>query len=218
MKKSLFTLAAIITVALFSVSTASAQCDFNAPGKAKGLKSDMVRGYVPCGSGITYASPNTAGATGTPGCAPPVTYSAFLFGPKGKCSVKSTQKLEDPCKTGTPGACTNITLKAKCSGITEPDTITPILGPGWALNTLARATLNDSAGGDQTIIDFPAQFTFGDAKKGKIGLTSDTHTLLELLFGPGNELAACTSLETVFVRIVDPAGRLFAVQGSSSRP
>ena len=131
--------------------------------------------------------------------------------------MKTTAKLEDPCSTGTPGACSNVTLKAKCSNVTS-DTISPISGPGWALNTLARATLNDSSFGDQTIIDFPAQFTFPEASKGKLKLKSDTHTLLELLFGPGNELAACTALELIFIRIVDPSNRIFAVQGSSTRP
>ncbi len=217
MKKSLFTLAAVITVALFSVSTASAQCAFDAPGKAKGLKTDMVRGYVPCGSGITFPAPNTSGSTGTPGCTPPTPYSAFLFNDKGKCSVKTKAKLEDPCSTGTPGACSNVTLKAKCSGITDGDGFTPISGPGWALNTLARATLKDNANGDQTIIDFPAQFTFPDAAKGKLKLTADTHVLLENLFGPGSELAACTALELIFIRIVDDFARLFATPGSSTR-
>ncbi len=217
MKKTLFTLAAVATVALFSASTASAQCAFDAPGKAKGLKSDMTRGYAPCGSGITFPSSNTAGSSGTPGCTPPTPYSSFLFSDKGKCSIKSSAKLESPCGTGTPGDCSNLTLQAKCGGITNADGVTPISGSGWALNTLARTTLNDKANGDQTIIDFPAQFTFDPANKGKLKLKSDTHTLLLLLFGPGNELAACTSLETLSVKIVDPLGNIFATMGTSTR-
>jgi hypothetical protein len=217
MKKTLFTLAAVATVALFTISTAHAQCSFDAAGKAKGLKSDMTRGYVPCGSGVTFPAPNTAGKSGTPGCTPPTTYSSFLFSDKGKCSIKSKAKFESPCGTGTPGDCSNVTLQSKCSGVTNADGVTPISGAGWALNTLARATIDDSAGGDQTIIDFPAQFTFDPANKGKLKLKSDTHTLLNLLFGPGNELAGCTSLEIISVKIVDPVAAIFATMGTATR-
>lgn len=86
---------------LLPLQSALAQCDFDAPAKARGLKSDMVRAFVPCGSGITFASPNTAAASDTPGCTPPTTYSDFLFNDKGKCSVKSSDKLESPCKNLT---------------------------------------------------------------------------------------------------------------------
>ena len=205
-------------VALFTASTASAQCDFNYPNKAKGLKSDMVRAFVPCGSGITFAAANTASQSGTPGCAPTTTYSSFQFSDKGKCSIKSKHKLESPCSTGSPFDCSNLTLQAKCSGVTIADGVTPIQGPGWLLNTLARATLDDRQNGDQTVIDFPASFEFPDASKGKLKLKADTHGLLTLLFGPGNELSACTQLETLQVKIVDPLNRPFATMGSSSRP
>jgi hypothetical protein len=217
MRKMFFTTAAIGMVAFFTASTASAQCNFNMPGKAKGLKSDMARAYIPCGSGITFSTPNTASNAGTPACSPPTTYSTFQFSEKGKCSVKSSAKAEQPCKTGTPGDCSNVTLQAKCSGVVNQDGQTPISGPGWLLNTLARATTDDKANSDQTIIDFPASFKFPDASKGKLKLKSDTHTLLALLFGPGNELSVCTQLETLQVRIVDPLNRPFANIGSSTR-
>jgi len=217
MRKSLFTIAAVTAVALFTANTASAQCDFDAPGKAKGMKSDMVRAFVPCGSGITFPSPNTATVAGTPGCVPPTPYSDFLFDAKGKCSVKSSAKLESPCSTGTPGDCSNVTLQAKCGGITNPDGITPISGPGWKLATISRASLNDKANGDMTVIDFPAKFDMGLAAKGKLKMKSDTHALLFSLFGPGNELSYCTNLETISVKINDPSGRNFASQGSSTR-
>ena len=50
-----------LTVIAFP-AIASAQCSFDAPFTAKSFKSDLVRAYVPCGSGITFPAPNTAGA------------------------------------------------------------------------------------------------------------------------------------------------------------
>jgi hypothetical protein len=217
MRETLFTAAAIGMVAFFTASTASAQCDFNAAGKAKGLKSDMTRAYVPCGSSVTFSVPNTTANSGTPSCFPPTTYSNFEFNEKGKCSVKSKAKAEEPCKTGTLGTCSNVTLQAKCSGITNPGGATPISGTGWTLATVSRATTDDKLRGDITIIDFPATFKFPAASKGKLKLKEDTHSLLTLLFGEGNELSVCTSLETLQVRIVDPGGNPFANLGTATR-
>ena len=217
MRKTLFTIAAVSLVAFFTTSTASAQCSFDAAGKAKGLKSDMTKAYAPCGSGITFPAANTTSNVGTPACTPPTSYSTFLFSAKGKCSVKTKAKLESPCSTPTPGDCSNLTVQGKCSGLTNPDTITGISGPGWALNTIARATFEDKAGGDMTVIDFPASFAMDLAAKGKVSVKSDTHALLFDLFGPGSELPGCTSLEVLSAKIVDPSGAVFANMGTSTR-
>lgn len=216
MRKTLFTVATIGMAAFLTASTASAQCAFDSAGKAKGLKSDMTRAYVPCGSGITFPAPNTVTTAGTTSCTPPTTYSNYLFSAKGKCSVKSKAAYEAPCSDLSGPDCSNVTLSAKCAGMTNPDGFTPISGPGWALNTLARATLDDNNNGDMTVIDFPAQFLFPDAAKGKLQVQSDTNTLLLALFGPGNSLPGCTSLETLAVKIVDPLGRPFANLGTAT--
>ena len=218
MRKALFTFAAVATVALFGASTASAQCAFDAPGKAKGFKSDMVRAMAPC-PGVTHAAPNTSsGTAGTPACAPVVEMSAWSFDPKGKCSVKTKQALESPCGTNPQQDCSNLTISAKCGGILGVDGITPDSSAGWALRTFARASFNDIANGDMTVIDFPASFSFPEpAKKGKIKLKSDTNTLLGDLFGAGSELPGCTSIELISVKLADPAGNLFANLGSSTR-
>jgi len=220
MKKVLFSLAAVAALS-FVASTASAQCSFNEPAKAKGIKTDMIRSYSAC-PGVTMAAPNTVTMAGVPGCiAPvsgtPVTRSAFQFSTKGKCSLKTSAKLESPCSTGTGIDCSNLTLKAKCGGITEPDGVTPISSGAWSLNTVARTTFNDSTGGDMTIIDFPAQFAFDTPKKGKMKMQQDTNALLNFLFGPGSELPGCTAIEIVSVSIADPVGDVFAVMGSSTR-
>lgn len=226
MKKVLFSLAAIATFALVA-NSALAQCSFDEPAKAKGLKSDLIRSYSAC-PGVTFLSPNTITMAGVPGCndasGNPVPRSPFKFNDKkGKCSVKTQAKVfsdcpvpgDPPTSTGVP--CMNLTLSAKCSGITEGDGSTPISGGAWSLNTVARATFNDSAGGDMTVIDFPAQFAFATPAKGKMKLKQDTNGLLNFLFGPGSELPGCTAIEVLSLAVADPDGGIFAVMGSSGR-
>ncbi len=215
-------LLAVVVVSL-PVSV-SAQCDFDAPGKARGLKSDMVRAFVPCGTGVTFPSPNTAGSSGTPGCTPPTAYSDFVFASNGRCSLKMNHKLESPCGTGTPGDCSILTVTAKCSGIMQADGVTPISGPGWALNIIQRVTRSDDGvAADRTVIDATMQFTFEAASKGKLRLKSDSHDyFLGFIscfagFSGCPDFRACTSIESISAKILDPSGAVFATLGSSTR-
>ncbi len=201
---------------LLAPALARAQCDFNSPDKAKSAKISMVRAFYPCG-GITFPIPNTATSEGTPACAPPPPSSSYTFLPKGSCSVKVTHKLEDPCSTGSPGACANVSIKAKCKGIGESDGVAPISAGVWALNVTVRRTTNDSFNGDITVIDFPAQFAFGLPQDGKIQLKIDTNAYFETLFGPGNETGGCTTYQMLSMTIVGPSGTPFAVPGTSSK-
>lgn len=79
--------------------------------------------------------------------------------------------------------------------------------------------MNDNANGDQTVIYFPTQFAFPAASNGDLKLKSDTHAFCTLLFGLFGACGptACSSLETISVKIVDPLGRPFATIGSSTR-
>ena len=214
MKKALFTLATVATLG-FIASTASAQCDFNEPFKAKGLKSDMIKAMTPCG-GTAGQTINTASATGIPACTPPLPLSSYNFGVKGKCSVKTTHKYEAPCKWDGSSECSDITLKLKCSDVLDPSD-TPAFGSGWSLSTLARATFNDSDGGgdDMTIVDFPAQFPIPDASKGKIKAKLSTN---ELLDATGGTLPGCSAVELLNMYLLDPNGDIFASMGSQARP
>lgn len=226
---------AAIALVSFTASIALAQCAFDAPSKAKGMKTDMVRAMVTCG-GITFPTPTTLTNAGVPACSPVTPYSAYVFTPadplaknKGKCSVKTKTKFESPCSDGSvdpitllPQDCSNTSLQAKCGGVLNSDGATPVDGltggQGWALKTVARVTFDDKASGDMTIIDFPAQFNLPDAKKGKLKGKFDTNTLLNELFGDGSALPGCTMLELKSIAIADPDGNNFAVVGSSSRP
>jgi len=216
MKKALFTLAAVAALGAYATA-ASAQCSFNEPGKGKGLKSSLVRNYAAC-PGITFPSTNTTTMAGVPGCATPFATSSYKFDTlKGKCDLKTGHKLENPCSSGNPVACSNLSLQVKCSGVTDADGTTPTNTSGWNLNTVARATFNDNSNGDMTVIDFPAQFPLPAAVKGKFGGKFNTNDLLNGLFGPGSELPACTAIQLIRVAVADPSGNTFAVMGSSAR-
>jgi hypothetical protein len=215
MKKTLFSLSAIAVLGL-SASVASAACDFDAPFKAKGLKTDMVRAMTQCG-GTDGIAPNDQTSTGIPGCSPPVPLSSYSFGPKGKCSVKTSQKAEAPCKINGDPSCADINIKVSCSDILDTDGTTPANGPGWSITTLSRAVLEDSnAGGDGdqlTIVNFPLQMPLEDASKGKIKAKLSANGLL----GTSGPLPACTAVQILDLFIIDPAGDSFAAMGSQSR-
>ena len=206
-------------IALLGLATAGpamAQCAFNDAGKAKGVKVSFVRHYSAC-PGVTFVAPNSSTMAGVPACTVPTPTSTFRFSAKGGCSVSTGQKLESPCKTGTGIDCSNVSIKGKCGGITESDGVTPISSGVWSLGAVARLTINDNSSGDMTLIDFPVQFAFNPPNKGKLGLKSDTNTLLNNLFGPGSELPGCSSVELVSMSIQDPSGNIFAKVGSATR-
>jgi hypothetical protein len=216
MKKALFTVAAVAALGAYA-SSASAQCSFNEPGKAKGLKSSLVKAYAAC-PGITFAAPNSGTMAGVPGCATPFALSAYKFEAlKGKCDIKTGQKLENPCSTGNPLPCANLSLSLKCSGVLNADGVTPNNQAGWNLNTVARATFDDTSNGDMTVIDFPAQFPLPQASGGKFSGKFTTNQLLIDLFGNGSELPGCTAIQIIRLAVADPAGNTFATMGSSSR-
>lgn len=216
MKKLLISTAVLATVA-FLAGSANAQCDFDDAAKAKGMKTSMVRSYVGCSGSITYAAPNSQTGTGVPTCAPPLPHSPFVFdNKKGSCSFQTKGKIEAPCKNGSGDDCYNLQIKAKCTGINDPDTVTPIESGGWSLSTVTRATLDDSGNGDMTVINFPIQVAFQQASKGKIQLKTDSNEILD-----GLGLAAlppCATVELLTLKIKDPAGDPFATIGSSGRP
>ena len=213
-----------VTIAIFSVfmlglvaRSAQAQCSFDEPSKAKGTSSSFARAYAGCPS-ITFAAPNTSTMAGVPGCTPPFALSAFNFAAEDSgCKFKSQHFLEKNCSDGSAGACANLKIRSSCLGVLEADQATPTNAAGWALNTVARATFDDNSSGDMTVIDFPAQFGFEQAKGGYFKMKGSTNDLLNNLFGPGSALPACTAIEIVSVAIADPSGNIFAKIGSASR-
>lgn len=216
MKKIVISVAAVAALGFYA-SSASAQCAFDEPAKAKGLKVSMVKAMSSC-PGVTFVAPNTTTMAGVAGCTPPTPLSIYQFeNEKGACSVKTTHKVESPCSDGSPEDCSNLTLSVKCGGILNSDGISPNNQAGWNLNTVARASFDDNANGDMTVIDFPAQFAMEAASDGKLKGKFTTNDLLEELFGPGSALPRCTAIELITVKIADPSGGLFATIGTSGR-
>lgn len=233
---SLAILAAALLL-LFYADSASAQCEFDAPAKAKGLKTSMVRAYATCG-GMTFPTPNTLTNAGVPACVPVTALSPYLFDDKrGACSLKMVTRLESPCSDGSvdpinllPRDCSNTVIRAKCSGILEPEGLTPVESPndpvsgfgasGWSLGMQRRVTWNDEVSGDTTVTDFPTRIYFPDGKKGRIKGKFDTQpcSISPCLFGVDTPaLPTCMATEIMGVQIIDPAGRVFATMGSGSR-
>lgn len=236
MKKVILTLSAVALVGAYA-SSASAQCDFNAIAKAKGIKGSMVRMFSACPSTEHPMGANTATGGGVPACSPvalPGGASAtdYSFEPtKGGCSVQTKAAINKDCGTlkdangddlGLPtGPCHVTSVSAKCSGILEGDGLTLINAAddaGWSLGTLTRATLNDATNGDMTVLDFPVLFDFGDPANGSMKLKSSSAIALAAFVSPtAAALPTCTSLEVVKVFIKDPNGKLFANLGQSTR-
>ncbi len=207
-------LAAIIAV-LSVPSQSLAQCAFNAPTSAKGIKTSMVRAYAVC-PGITFASPNTSTMAGVPGCTPPFALSEYSFDDeKGACSVRIKSQYAEPCPNGSSEPCMTSTLKAKCVGVLSPGGLLTN-APGFGLQMVTRRTVNDPSSGDLTVLDFPSQIGFSQAHNGVFTATVDPFeegcAILECQPPPG-----CSSIQIVTITIYDPDGNIFAVAGSGSR-
>lgn len=85
---------------LLSLPRAShSQCAFDAPAKAKSIKSSLVRAQYSCpmvSPGPQY--PNTSTMAGVAACAPPFPSSLYEFDDeKGSCAIRISQSVETPC-------------------------------------------------------------------------------------------------------------------------
>lgn len=233
MKKIMLPLAAVALVGLYAGS-ASAQCSFDALGKAKGLKGSMIRAFASCPSTET-PSINTSTQGGTPACEPVsapggIDATDYSFSDKGGCSVQTSAKVVADCAlledaTGAviglpPGPCHVTYVKGKCKGIVQGDGTTPINAnddAGWSLATLSRASVDDPTNGDMTIIDFPVTFLFSDPNNGGISVNSSSAEALAPLVGAtGAALPTCTQIQVVDMTVKDPTGASFAKLGGGT--
>jgi hypothetical protein len=208
---------ATLIVMLGVPSRLLAQCAFDAPTNAKGIKTSMVRAYAGCVGGITFPASNTSTMAGVPGCTPPFPLSEYRFADdKGGCSVQISQIYKSPCPNGIDTECADVKLKVKCSGVLNPDGMTPTSTGTWVLNVVTRETFDDQSAGDVTIIDLASQFTFQQPSGGQLKLAFSYYDLPCFLICPP-PLPACMQLGLVSASILDPSGNVFAVLGSSSR-
>ncbi len=213
----ILTCAAMLLV-LSAVIRSHAQCAFDAPAKAKSIKTSLVRAYASC-PGATFASPNTTTMAGVPGCAPPASASLYSFDDKGSCSVSFAHSVGTPCPDGIAPSCSVVKIVTKCRGLLDPGGAALASGPGWTLNLLSRTTMDDDPNGDMTVVDVPVALQLPDVAKGKVKATFDVGQCVGLcpIFGPSNALPVCAQIELVGLTIRDPDGNPFAKLGSSSR-
>lgn len=226
---------ALAVLVSFSATTVEAQCAFNS-GPAKGVRTTMVRVFQPC-PGTPYPNlPNTQTSGLVPACTPvlPIEFlgdiSRYQYDEKGGCTVQSKVRIEKDCSRlrdsdgvllGLPMRACHVTfVKSACKGILR-DGITPIdaTDNGWTLATLTRATLDDAAGGDMTVIDFPVSFQYSTPKNGSMDIDSNSAQEIAVLVGVEDAaMPACSSIEIVDVTIRDPSLRPFAAPGVATRP
>jgi len=221
--QSSFSLLATVLVVL-AASAAHAQCAFNAPAKARGIKADMVRAYsacprIPC-PGVSCFPPNTTTMAGVPACGPPVSVSSYTFGPRGQCRLSIRHRIEVPCSTGIGVPCSEIATKVRCKDIRDSITGEPIADGTWSLSVIVRGTVEDS--GDLTLVDSSVQLLFEAPRKGSLKLDAKLpgpfNTPPFDLFPPSPDpWYPCSSVEILSVAVNDPAGNTFATLGSSTR-
>jgi len=210
-------LAAVLVVG-FAASSASAQCAFEHPKKANKFQSTLVQAFVSCGN-PGGNSPNSTTEGGVPTCKPPETFNEQAGSPptgwqwdelKAQGQVQLKESKQIPVNVlNPPGDTTDIAVKVKLKGIVYAGNI-PV-GPSTGfLATVARATFDDRAGGDMTVVDFPANFPL-IVIGGKVNVKTSADVLLNGISQPG--LPHCASIETVSVTVTDENGNTFANTG-----
>jgi hypothetical protein len=113
------------------------------------------------------------------------------------------------CSSG-PNKDATCTVDSECpNSVCGPFNIPAGPSTGF-LATVARATLDDRAGGDMTVTDFPANFPIAMAD-GKVNTKTSADVLLNGISQPG--LPHCTNIETVSITITDENGTTFANVG-----
>jgi hypothetical protein len=227
MKKHLLLggLAAVLAIGYAASTVFAAAVDpcplFEHPKKAKQFKAEFVQAFVSCGN-VGGNSPNSTingGAVGS--CQPPETYATqqgtdlttgWHFDPlKGQGAVQFKAAKAGP----TGGVNSDLTAdadvvgKVKLKGIVSQGGI-PVDAESGTLATVSRATLDDSAGGPMTVVDFPLQITFS-----MVGGKTSTKFSADAKLDAGglSGLPHCTSIETIDTTLLDVDGTTFARVG-----
>jgi hypothetical protein len=201
---------------LGAIGIVEAQCAFDAPAKAKSIKSSFVRTYASCPSG-TFPAPNSSTMAGVAACASPNPNSDYLFDPEGSCSLVIKHQTFEECPDELGGPCTNIRTLAKCRGLLEPDGLTLSESPAWELGLVVRLTYEDDPNGDMTVVDLPFRVPFPQpTSPGALNGRFNLGTCMDV-FPCFNHLTACTQIELLSATIYDADGNAFAKLGSSAR-
>jgi hypothetical protein len=218
MKKHLLGGLAAVLVVGFAASSAFAQCAFEHPKKANKFQSTLTQAFVSCGN-PGGNSPNSTTEGGVPTCKPPETFNEQAGTPptgwqwdelkgQGQAQLKESKKI--PVNVlNPPGDTTDIAVKVKLKGIVYAGNVPAGPATGF-FATVARATFDDRAGGDMTVVDFPANFPL-PISNGKVNVKTSADVLLNGISQPG--LPHCANIETVALSVTDENGNTFASVG-----
>ncbi|HYC53645.1 MAG TPA: hypothetical protein VEL28_01730 [Candidatus Binatia bacterium] len=228
----------IACVAIVWSEAAHAQCDFDIGALTTSFSSSLVRSYAACPSD-THPITNVETVGDVDACEP-VTPTEDEFGDSthysfaaasSRCTVKLNATRVTNCSTYgapwfqtpglTPGPCQALRVRLDCRGIVQDDDatlITAISDAGWRLDTVFRFTRNDPVNGDMTVIDFPLSFDADIPLPGRLRIDQSANSVMRVLTNAAEaKFPPCSSVQLVEMRLRDPASRIFAEIGLSTR-
>jgi hypothetical protein len=213
----IFLTAGVFGSGAFVLTDYRAQCVPGSGTIAKKFQADFGQAFVTCGDpgGNT---PNATTEGGWPACQPPQTFNqqagdpanGWRLGPKGKGSLQitaSSAPLNGYSALNPPGDTSDLAIKFKLKGV--EDAGGPTSGPSGQgkLTMWIRITLADRVGGDMTVEDFPADFSFTLAN----GAAEMKTSLDTWLNGTGKlGLPLCANVEVLEISVLDENGNKFA--------
>ena len=212
---------AILALFVATPSLSRAQCAFDAPSRAKSIKSSLVRRYEGCPSlSITFAAPNTSTMAGVPACAPPFARSSYSFGPTGSCRFSAKQVVHEDCPdVGVTGACSKLSGSLKCNDLLDSSG-EPASDGYWHAMLILRITFDDSANGDMTAIDYPYNLYVQEPVDGALSAKFDIGVCPDDDPGCLLHLGGCSQIEVLDLVLYTQfgiSGAPFARLGSSTR-
>ena len=215
-------IAALVLAYVAVPSTASAQCAFEHPKKAKKFQTSLVQAFHGCSLGFnSCCSPaNTTTEGGVPACKPPETFKQLNGDQPGSWTWDELKGAGQIALKAAPDTPTNplnppansadIRVQVKLQGVLD-DTSSPASGSG-GFTLLLRTTINDRQSGDMTLVDIPINIGFLVAG-GKANVKTSIDSYLNNLPQPQPGLPKCSSAEIVFVDVRDPHGAEFGSAG-----
>ncbi len=174
------------------------------PRVAKKVSTYLVRAYAPCKASNTGVTGSTVAA-----CAPAMPLSAFTFGPHG--SGTATVAIGGPAAGGFLG------FRIDLRDVRAPDG-KPVQGEGFTLSYTYQISTDLCAGaGDCTTVELTGTYPFAPCSRGRCSVSfGDTFQTGAILMAPFR-----SNIEIRELKVLDPDGNVFAVQGighSHGRP
>ncbi len=213
---------AIVATTLMT-GTATAQCAFSHPKRARQVVLPLVQAFVPCNTDPACApdgvsrTPNTYTDIGISACQPPQTFNQYagappngwLWGANGSGTVSfkaATNRIWNGLNPIPNTA--DVEVRLDLVGIEDADGLVDGTGVLWPNR---RTTFEDRVGGDMTVIDLPFPNFAVQVVHGRAKVRTTANAWLNSNGFPG--APGCTSLELVGLELRDENNTLFASPG-----